>query len=221
MKRILQTPSFSHLASLVVVVAVLIAIISSGQPSPAPEPGGILRKPIPDRLVVLTFDDAPASHATVVAPILKDLGFGGSFYVCDFDSFKTRKDWYLTWRQMIGLDAAGFEIGNHTVGHYGTLGAFQAMEDALAANGGPRPTTVCWPLYQVDHAICPELSATGYTFGRGGHERPYRPTVDNRSRASSSRRRWPATGTWWFSVSTACRTWSIRESAWSRRCSRR
>ena len=31
---------------------------------------------IPDKLVVLTFDDAVKSHRTFVAPLLKELGFG-------------------------------------------------------------------------------------------------------------------------------------------------
>jgi len=143
------------------------------------ESTGVLKKPIPDKLIVLTFDDGCASGYTVVAPILKSLGFNGTFYVCDFDSFKTRKDWYLTWRQMIEMDRQGFEIGNHTVGHGGSLSAFQAMEDELFANNGPKMTTVCWPLYGVAWNICPDLLKGGYTFGRGGHERPYRPTVDN------------------------------------------
>ena len=159
----------------------LVAGVTIGWPEEAKvnDPTGILRKPIPDKLIVLTFDDACASGYTVVAPILKSLGFNGSFYVCDFDSFKTRKDWYLTWRQMKELDAEGFEIGNHTVGHGGGLGNFLAMEDELFANNGPRMTTVCWPIYAVNWDICPTLSTNGYTFGRGGHERPYRPTIDN------------------------------------------
>ncbi len=107
------------------------------------------------------------------------MGFGGTFYVCDFDSFKTRKDWYMTFRQMKVLANEGFEIGNHTKGHYGTYGGFLAMEDELFAHDGPRMTTVCWPLYDVDWKICPDLARLGYTFGRGGHERAYRPTVDN------------------------------------------
>jgi autotransporter-associated beta strand protein len=144
-----------------------------------PDPNGILRKPIPDKLIVLTFDDGCASGYTVVAPILKPLGFNASFYVCDFDSFKTRKDWYMTWRQMIELDRRGFEIGNHTVGHGGGMDNYLAMEDELFANNGPKMTTVCWPLYGVGWSICPDLAKRGYTFGRGGHERPYRPTVDN------------------------------------------
>ena len=81
-----------------------------------PDPNGVLLKPIPDKLVVLTFDDGPASHATIVTPILKSLGFGGSFYIADFDSFHTRKDWYMTYRQMKAMAKDGFEIGNHTVG---------------------------------------------------------------------------------------------------------
>ena len=61
-----------------------LALPAFAQPAD-PDPHGVLRKPIPDKIVVLTFDDGPASGYTVVAPILKPLGFNGSFYVCDFD----------------------------------------------------------------------------------------------------------------------------------------
>ena len=83
-----------------------------------------------------------------MAPILKPLGFGGTFYICNFDSFMTRKDWYLTWRQMIAMANDGFEIGNHTVGHGGGAGitAFLNLEDQFLANNVPKPTTVCWPI---------------------------------------------------------------------------
>ncbi len=158
---------------------IALPAIAFGQPAAVPDPNGVLRKPIPDKVVVLTFDDGCASGYTVAAPILKSLGFGGSFYVCDFDSFKTRKDWYLTFRQMKAMAGDGLEIGNHTVGHGGGLNNFLAMEDQLLAHDVPKPTTVCWPLYNVAWEICPELAKIGYTFGRGGHERPYRPTVDH------------------------------------------
>jgi peptidoglycan/xylan/chitin deacetylase (PgdA/CDA1 family) len=36
-------------------------------------------EPIPDKLVVLTFDDASKSHVTVAAPLLKKHGFGATF----------------------------------------------------------------------------------------------------------------------------------------------
>jgi len=169
----------THTIRTILLVAFALPSIAWAQPAVDPDPNGVLRKAIPDKLIVLTFDDACASGYTVAAPILKQFGFGGTFYVCDFDSFKTRKDWYMTWRQMSALNAEGFEIGNHTVGHAGGLSNILAMEDELFANNGPKMTTVCWPLYGVAWNICPELTANGYTFGRGGHERPYRPTVDN------------------------------------------
>lgn len=163
----------------IILAAISLPCIACGQPPVDPDLNGVLLKPIPDKLVVLTFDDAPASHATVVAPILKEMGFGGSIYVCDFDSFKTRKDWYLTYRQMNAMHADGLEIGNHSLGHQSGYESMLAMEDQVLAHGGPKMTTLCWPLYNVNWNDCPKLSAHGYTFARGGHERPYRPTVDN------------------------------------------
>jgi autotransporter-associated beta strand protein len=165
--------------SILLFTALAFPVFSQIQTPVDPDPNEVLLKPIPDRLVVLTFDDAPASHATVVAPILKSQGFGGTIYVCNFDSFKTRKDWYLTYRQMNAMHADGLEIGNHTYGHGGGLDNFMRMEDEVIANHGPKMTTVCWPVYQVNWLACPSLTKHGYTFGRGGHERPYRPTVDN------------------------------------------
>lgn len=169
------------------IVAVLCSVLVGGviaepvESVKVDDPTGILRKPIPEKLVVLTFDDGCASHATTVAPILKSLGFGGTFYICDGFSFATRKDWYLTWRQIKALAADGFEIGNHTVGHCGGAGIdnFRSMEDRLLAHGCPNTTTVCWPRYNVNTRAYVDLASNGYTFGRGGHNRPYRPTVDN------------------------------------------
>ncbi|MFT5107098.1 MAG: autotransporter-associated beta strand protein [Pseudoalteromonas tetraodonis] len=167
--------------ALACAVLVCAAMAVQAESNEVKDPTGILRKPIPEKLVALTFDDGCASHKTTVAPILKSLGFGGTFYICDGFSFGTRKDWYLTWRQIKGMAADGFEIGNHTVGHQGGAGFdnFQRMEDRLLAHGCPETTTVCWPVYHVNTGAYADLAANGYTFGRGGHNRPYRPTRDN------------------------------------------
>ena len=45
-----------------------------GTPARAQERAG-------DKVVVLTFDDAVKSHRTFVAPLLKELGFGATFFV--------------------------------------------------------------------------------------------------------------------------------------------
>lgn len=53
--------------------------------------------PIPDKLVVLTFDDGVVSHAAHVAPLLKQYGFGATFFVCEFPPDFHDKSKYMTW----------------------------------------------------------------------------------------------------------------------------
>lgn len=53
-------------------------------------------EPVPDKLVVLTFDDSKASHYTVVRPLLKKYGFGATFFITEGFTFRTNKEEYLT-----------------------------------------------------------------------------------------------------------------------------
>ncbi len=76
-------------------------------------------EPIPDKLVVLTFDDSVKSHHSVVRPILKKYGFGATFFVTEGFDFPTNKTDYMTWAEIAELNADGFEIGNHTRDHFG------------------------------------------------------------------------------------------------------
>ena len=153
----------------------------------ADDPTGIIKKPIPDKTVVFTFDDGCVSHATIAAPLLKKHGFSGTFYVSDAYGFRERKDWYMTWRQIKGMSDDGFEIGNHTRGHgmlsLTDVGGCQAyvwtLEDEMIANRIPKPTTFCWPFYIINTNFYPLLSGWGYVFARGGYGRVYRPAVDN------------------------------------------
>src|SRR6185436_9635171 len=77
---------------------------------------------VPDKLVVLTFDDSVASHHAVVRPILKRYGFGATFFITEGFSFRTNKQDYMTWEQIKELHEDGFEIGNHTRDHMGVAG---------------------------------------------------------------------------------------------------
>ena len=44
---------------------------------------GAARDPIPDKLVVLTFDDSVKSHFTVVRPMLRRYGFKATFFITE------------------------------------------------------------------------------------------------------------------------------------------
>ena len=80
-------------------------------------------EPLPDKLVVLTFDDSVSSHHAVVAPLLKQLGFGATFFITEGFSFRTNKQDYLTWEQIAGLHRDGFEVGLTDVEPVGASGA--------------------------------------------------------------------------------------------------
>ena len=71
-------------------------------------------EPIPDKLVVLTFDDANKSDHSFVAGVLKQHGFGATFYVTEGLGFLKSKTNYTTWEEIRELHDQGFEIGNHT-----------------------------------------------------------------------------------------------------------
>ena len=102
---------------MVLMGAVLFAGTVVGLAKPAEDdPTGIVKKPIPDKTIVFTFDDGCISGATIAAPILKKHGYSGTFYVSDAYGFRDRKDWYMTWAQAREVSEDGFEIGNHTRG---------------------------------------------------------------------------------------------------------
>src|SRR5690242_9870169 len=94
-------------------------------------------EPIPDKLVVLTFDDSVASHHAVVRPILKRYGFGATFFITEGFSFPTNKQDYMTRAQIAELHRDGFEIGNHTRDHLAvsvrTLGQLREQMEAINA----------------------------------------------------------------------------------------
>jgi peptidoglycan/xylan/chitin deacetylase (PgdA/CDA1 family) len=102
---------------------------------------------VPDKLVVLTFDDAVKSHLAVVAPLLKELGFGASFFISY--AWMNDRENFMTWKEVAELHALGFEIGNHTWRHDGSAprlaGELAQVVDALSQVGVPRPTSFAWP----------------------------------------------------------------------------
>jgi len=137
---------------------------------------GALREPVPERLVVLTFDDSVASHHHTVRPLLKRAGFGATFFITEGFSFATNKTDYLTWEQIAELHRDGFEIGNHTRSHMGingsSLGRLQGEVEHIAAqceaHGIPRPVSFAYPGNAIHPGALPVLRGLGIRWARRG-----------------------------------------------------
>lgn len=164
----------------------LLIILALGIAALAQNATGVLRRPIPDHLVVLSFDDAVSSDYHFIAPLLKKYHFGATFFVCEFPDFADKTK-YMSWTQIQELGRMGFEIGNHTHQHRhvtqvdaaGFADQLAYIEDKVQSLGLPRPVSFAYPAYVSNAMAVRVLARRGYEFARVGGGRPYRPEVDS------------------------------------------
>jgi peptidoglycan/xylan/chitin deacetylase (PgdA/CDA1 family) len=164
----------------VINTALLFLLYSVGQAQ-------IVKKPIPDKLVVLTFDDAVKTHSTVVAPLLKQFGFGATFFVCEFPPNYSDTSKYMTWREMQQLDKMGFEVANHTATHkhvnklskQAFIKELEYIEHKCDSLKMQKPVTFAYPAYDTHPMATETLLEKGYWFARTGGDCPYNPHVNH------------------------------------------
>lgn len=157
------------------LLALILVVIATGRVS--------ADEPIPDKLVVLTFDDSALSHFAIAAPLLKDYGFGATFFITEGFDFRTNKKDYMTWDQIAELDRMGFEIGNHTRDHVGINDAavprlheqLDGITSQCEAHGIARPVSFAWPANAISQKAFDGLREHGIQFARrgGAPEKPY------------------------------------------------
>lgn len=70
--------------------------------------------PLPERPIVLTFDDGYISAYTAALPLLQQYGMTATFFIV---TGLVGQAGYVTWDHVAALAAAGMEIGAHTVSH--------------------------------------------------------------------------------------------------------
>ena len=137
----------------------------------------MLRPPsrIPDRLVVLTFDDAVKSHRTVVAPLLHELGFQATFFVTH--RWMDDPEYFMSWQDIAGIHQMGFEIGNHswTHGDFSVprnaarlAGELALVEGELKKAGVPRPVSFAYSGNFFGPEALAVLEKAGYRWARRG-----------------------------------------------------
>jgi len=125
--------------------------------------------PLPEKPIVLTFDDGYRDAYEVVFPLLLDYGFTGTFFVlatpAHFES-----PGYLTWAHMKEMSDAGMEIQAHGRDHvdlrgcpydyliYQTLG----IQEAIQYHTGRLPRFFCYPSGRYDANVITVLKSAGY-----------------------------------------------------------
>lgn len=171
--RKLNSENFMSVRCLAWLMALLVALTVEA----------VAVEKVPDKLVVLTFDDSVVSQHLVARPILKKHGFGATFFITEGFSFPTNKRDYLTWQQIAELHNDGFEIGNHTRDHMSvtekSLPKLREQLEAINArcqeHGIPKPVSFAYPGNGIHPAAFAIFKEFGIQFARrgGAPEFPY------------------------------------------------
>lgn len=140
-----------------------------------------VKKPIPDKTVVITFDDAKKDHITHVAPLFKELGFNATFFVTEMEpspresgfADKTR---FMTWEEIAELHRMGFEIGNHSLHHRRPAepldvadftAELNGLNDRMEQAGIPRAVSVAYPFGMTTSEQVAVAETCDMKWGRG------------------------------------------------------
>jgi len=71
-------------------------------------------KALPEKPVLITFDDSRSEHSAIAAPVMEKYGFKGVFFIMTITYNKKN---YMTTEQIAALAKAGHTIGLHTWDH--------------------------------------------------------------------------------------------------------
>lgn len=131
-----------------------------------------LGSPLPDKPVVLTFDDGYVDHYTEVFPRLKARGMVGSFYVIS-EYPHSGNTAYMTWDMIREMQAWGMEIEAHSNENASLEGRTEAYLKEVAQavlyrfeqELGIRPRIITYPMGHFDNNTIQVFQEEGYWAG--------------------------------------------------------
>lgn len=125
--------------------------------------------PLPERSIILTFDDGYRDAYEVVFPLLLEYGFTGTFFVLATPTHFESPD-YMTWGQMKEMSDAGMDIQGHGRDHVDLrdrsydylIYQIRGIQEAIQYHTGRLPRFFCYPSGRRDANTISVLESTGY-----------------------------------------------------------
>jgi peptidoglycan/xylan/chitin deacetylase (PgdA/CDA1 family) len=128
--------------------------------------------PLPPRPVIISFDDVWHSQYVTAVPLLRKYGFTATFFVW---VRAVGRPHHMSWDEILELDAAGMEIGCHTMTHLilpklrndeKLKYEIAAARDLIAAHLGHPVTSLAYPFGQYDERVVQAVRDAGFTSAR-------------------------------------------------------
>lgn len=140
-----------------------------------------VKRPLPGKRVLLTFDDGCADFLDTAWPLLERYGFKATMFLptdligdaCRWDAHLGEPARVMSWADLRGLHQAGVEFGSHTATHPLLTGlspdemAREALRSrtAIAEELGLSVTSIAYPFGASDRVVESTFGAAGYLFG--------------------------------------------------------
>jgi peptidoglycan/xylan/chitin deacetylase (PgdA/CDA1 family) len=126
-------------------------------------------RPLPEKPVVLTFDDGFSDQYTNAYPLLYRYGFTGTFFIITRFPDEGRPE-YMAWSEIELLHAGGMEIGSHSYTHPSLKGksfeyiVWQVLgsKEAIEARIREPVRFFSYPSGQYDQLVKDVLQSAGY-----------------------------------------------------------
>lgn len=126
-------------------------------------------QPLPEKPVVITLDDGYRDNYEAAFPLLQHYGFTATFFLLTSVLDQEHPD-YVTWEQVIEMDAAGMEMGAHGYTHMDLRGRtvdyliWQALgsKEAIEARLGKPVRFFCYPSGKYDDLVVRVLHSADY-----------------------------------------------------------
>jgi len=128
--------------------------------------------PLPDKPVIITFDDGYRDNYSNAFPLLRQYGFTATFFVLSEVTNQGETE-YMTWDQLREMAAAGMDIECHARVHenlpenddarlvWQVLGCREAIEGEI----GERPRFVAYPSGRFDDRVASFFASDNYWGG--------------------------------------------------------
>jgi peptidoglycan/xylan/chitin deacetylase (PgdA/CDA1 family) len=129
-------------------------------------------RPLPDKPVILTFDDGYEDAYTNAYPLLKKYHMTGTFFIItDFQD--QARPGYMTWPQVEEMAAGGERFGSHTRNHADLRGrsiaylVWQALggKEEIQGHLGYHPRWICYPSGDYDSETIAVYKSANYWGG--------------------------------------------------------
>ena len=128
--------------------------------------------PLPEKPVIITFDDGYRDNYVNAFPLLRERGMVATFFVVT-DFIDEERPEYLTWDMVREMHAGGMSIESHSRNHASLKGkdadflVWQALgsQETITYELGVRPRFVSYPAGEFDQLTIDIFASAGYWAG--------------------------------------------------------